>query len=61
MTVLLYALVNGISISVIVADRCAGCNDLHGPNSIDLAEGAIAALDPNYENDGLINVQWTLF
>ncbi|KAJ7926948.1 RlpA-like double-psi beta-barrel-protein domain-containing protein-containing protein, partial [Mycena leptocephala] len=52
---------NGISISVIVADRCAGCNDLHGPNSIDLAEGAIAALDPNYENDGLINVQWTLF
>ncbi|KAF7346923.1 hypothetical protein MVEN_01444700 [Mycena venus] len=52
---------NGITISVTVADRCAGCNDLHGPNSIDLAEGAIAALDPNYENDGLINVQWTLF
>ncbi|KAJ6540599.1 hypothetical protein B0H19DRAFT_1381639 [Mycena capillaripes] len=52
---------NGASISVIVADRCAGCVDLHGPNSIDLAEGAIAALDPNYENDGLIKVQWTLF
>ncbi|KAF7368271.1 hypothetical protein MVEN_00148000 [Mycena venus] len=51
----------GASISVIVADRCAGCNDLHGPNSIDLSEGAIAALDSNYEIDGLINVQWTLF
>ncbi|KAJ6461191.1 RlpA-like double-psi beta-barrel-protein domain-containing protein-containing protein [Mycena vitilis] len=52
---------NGKSISVTVADRCAGCNDLHGADSIDLAEGAIAALDPNYVNDGLINVQWTLF
>ncbi|KAJ7113403.1 RlpA-like double-psi beta-barrel-protein domain-containing protein-containing protein [Mycena epipterygia] len=50
----------GTTISVIVADRCAGCLDLHGPNSIDLAEGAIAVLDPNYKNDGLITVQWTL-
>ncbi|KAJ6586052.1 hypothetical protein B0H19DRAFT_924663 [Mycena capillaripes] len=50
----------GTSIEVTVADRCAGCVDLHGANSIDLAEGAIAALDSNYQNDGLINVQWTL-
>ncbi|KAJ7101674.1 RlpA-like double-psi beta-barrel-protein domain-containing protein-containing protein, partial [Mycena epipterygia] len=50
----------GTTISVTVADRCAGCVDLHGPNSIDLTEGAIAALDSNFENDGLITVQWTL-
>ncbi|KAJ7203376.1 RlpA-like double-psi beta-barrel-protein domain-containing protein-containing protein [Mycena pura] len=52
---------NGASVSVIVADRCPGCNSLHGANSIDLSQGAIAALDPNFENDGIITVQWTLF
>jgi hypothetical protein len=57
---LLYALDNGHSISVTVADRCPGCNSLHGAHSIDLSRGAIAALDPNYENDGIITVQWTL-
>ncbi|KAJ6592720.1 RlpA-like double-psi beta-barrel-protein domain-containing protein-containing protein, partial [Mycena capillaripes] len=49
---------NGASISVIVADMCEGCVSLHGSHSIDLSEGAIAALDTNYEADGLINVQW---
>ncbi|KAJ7203365.1 hypothetical protein GGX14DRAFT_369600, partial [Mycena pura] len=51
---------NGASVSVEVADRCPGCNSLHGPNSIDLSEGAIAVIDPNYKNDGIITVQWTL-
>jgi hypothetical protein len=60
MTVLHYALDNGVTKSVIVADRCPGCNSLHGPNSIDLTEGAIAALDSNYVIHGIITVQWTL-
>ncbi|KAJ7348499.1 RlpA-like double-psi beta-barrel-protein domain-containing protein-containing protein [Mycena albidolilacea] len=51
---------NGHSISVTVADRCPGCNSLHGAHSIDLSRGAISALDSNYENDGIITVQWTL-
>ncbi|KAJ7890941.1 RlpA-like double-psi beta-barrel-protein domain-containing protein-containing protein [Mycena olivaceomarginata] len=51
---------HGHTITVTVADRCPGCNSLHGAHSIDLSEGAIAALDSNYQNDGIITVQWTL-
>ncbi|KAJ7347300.1 RlpA-like double-psi beta-barrel-protein domain-containing protein-containing protein [Mycena albidolilacea] len=49
---------NGVTISATVADRCPGCNSLHGPHSIDLSEGAMAALDSNYVNDGIITVHW---
>ncbi|KAF7351862.1 hypothetical protein MVEN_01147700 [Mycena venus] len=51
---------NGGSISVTVADLCPGCVGLHGANSIDLSQGAMAALDSNYINDGITTVQWTL-
>ncbi|KAJ7866802.1 RlpA-like double-psi beta-barrel-protein domain-containing protein-containing protein [Mycena olivaceomarginata] len=51
---------NGGSISVIVADLCPGCVGLHGANSIDLSQGAMAALDSNFINDGITTVQWTL-
>ncbi|KAK7018354.1 RlpA-like double-psi beta-barrel-protein domain-containing protein-containing protein [Favolaschia claudopus] len=47
----------GRTISVTVADLCPGCQ---GANGIDLSEGAMAALDSNYINDGVITVQWTL-
>ncbi|KAJ7089020.1 RlpA-like double-psi beta-barrel-protein domain-containing protein-containing protein, partial [Mycena crocata] len=47
---------NGRSISLTVADRCPGCQ---GDNGIDLSEGAMAALDGNYLNDGVINVNWS--
>jgi hypothetical protein len=45
----------GQSIQVIVEDLCPGCQ---GANGIDLSEGAIAALDLNYPNDGVISVVW---
>ncbi|KAJ7859435.1 RlpA-like double-psi beta-barrel-protein domain-containing protein-containing protein [Mycena leptocephala] len=51
---------NGGSISVTVADLCPGCVGLHGSNSIDLSQGAMAALDSNWFNDGITTVQWTL-
>ncbi|KAJ6574492.1 RlpA-like double-psi beta-barrel-protein domain-containing protein-containing protein [Mycena capillaripes] len=51
---------NGASISVNVADLCPGCVGLHGANSIDLSQDAMAALDSNFVNDGITTVQWTL-
>ncbi|KAJ7364647.1 RlpA-like double-psi beta-barrel-protein domain-containing protein-containing protein [Mycena albidolilacea] len=47
---------NGASISVVVADRCPGCQG----DNVDLSQGAMSALDPNWLNDGAISVQWTL-
>ncbi|KAJ7795871.1 RlpA-like double-psi beta-barrel-protein domain-containing protein-containing protein, partial [Mycena olivaceomarginata] len=52
---------NGVTISVIVADRCPGCNSGHGAYSIDLVEGAMAALDSDYLTHGIDTVQWTGF
>ncbi|KAJ7199040.1 RlpA-like double-psi beta-barrel-protein domain-containing protein-containing protein [Mycena pura] len=46
----------GRSFQVTVQDLCPGCQ---GANGIDLAEGAMAALDPNYINDGVISVVWS--
>ncbi|KAF7342601.1 hypothetical protein MSAN_02016800 [Mycena sanguinolenta] len=46
----------GNSIQVTVEDLCPGCQ---GANGIDLSEGAMAALDPNYINDGVISVVWS--
>ncbi|KAF7305677.1 hypothetical protein HMN09_00821400 [Mycena chlorophos] len=45
------------TIQVKVEDLCPGCQ---GTNGIDLSSGAMAALDPNYINDGVISVVWTL-
>ncbi|KAF7343507.1 hypothetical protein MSAN_01971000 [Mycena sanguinolenta] len=44
------------TIQVTVQDLCPGCQ---GANGIDLAEGAMAALDSNYKNDGVISVVWS--
>jgi len=46
----------GNTIQVTVQDLCPGCQ---GEDGIDLTEGAIAALDSNYENDGVIAVNWS--
>ncbi|KAJ7651849.1 RlpA-like double-psi beta-barrel-protein domain-containing protein-containing protein [Mycena rosella] len=46
---------NGNSVTVTVEDACAGCSG----DSIDLSSGAMAALDPNYINDGRISVTWS--
>ncbi|KAJ7020474.1 RlpA-like double-psi beta-barrel-protein domain-containing protein-containing protein, partial [Mycena alexandri] len=46
----------GRSITVNVQDLCPGCQ---GPNGIDLSEGAMAAIDPNYIADGVIPVVWS--
>ncbi|KAJ7258239.1 hypothetical protein C8J57DRAFT_1073813, partial [Mycena rebaudengoi] len=46
----------GASIQVTVQDLCPGCQ---GTNGIDLSEGAMAALDSNYINDGVISVVWS--
>ncbi|KAJ7662871.1 RlpA-like double-psi beta-barrel-protein domain-containing protein-containing protein, partial [Mycena rosella] len=46
---------NGQTIFVPVADLCPGCQ---GDNGIDLSEGAMAALDENYVDDGVITVKW---
>ncbi|KAJ7679166.1 RlpA-like double-psi beta-barrel-protein domain-containing protein-containing protein, partial [Mycena polygramma] len=48
---------NGASIQVTVADLCPGCQ---GSNGIDLTSGAIAGLDGNYVNDGVIGVTWSI-
>jgi hypothetical protein len=46
----------GRTIQVTVQDLCPGCQ---GANGIDLSEGAMAALDSNYINDGVISVVWS--
>ncbi|KAJ7095643.1 RlpA-like double-psi beta-barrel-protein domain-containing protein-containing protein, partial [Mycena epipterygia] len=46
----------GNTIQVTVEDLCPGCQ---GEDGIDLAEGAMAALDSNYVNDGEITVNWS--
>ncbi|KAF8182472.1 RlpA-like double-psi beta-barrel-protein domain-containing protein-containing protein, partial [Mycena galopus ATCC 62051] len=46
---------NGITINVQVADLCPGCQ---GANGIDLSSSAMAAIDPNYVNDGKVTVNW---
>ncbi|KAF7338876.1 hypothetical protein MSAN_02210800 [Mycena sanguinolenta] len=46
----------GKTIKVVAQDLCPGCQ---GANGIDLSEGAIAALDSNYKNDGVISVVWS--
>ncbi|KAJ6504937.1 RlpA-like double-psi beta-barrel-protein domain-containing protein-containing protein [Mycena vulgaris] len=46
----------GRTIQVSVQDLCPGCQ---GANGIDLSEGAMAALDSNYINDGVISVVWS--
>ncbi|KAJ7257088.1 RlpA-like double-psi beta-barrel-protein domain-containing protein-containing protein [Mycena rebaudengoi] len=44
------------SIQVTVQDLCPGCQ---GSNGLDFSEGAMAALDSNYINDGVISVTWS--
>ncbi|KAF7343611.1 hypothetical protein MSAN_01981600 [Mycena sanguinolenta] len=46
----------GNTVQVAVEDFCPGCP---GADGIDLSVGAIAALDPNYYNDGEISVVWS--
>ncbi|KAF7343540.1 hypothetical protein MSAN_01974500 [Mycena sanguinolenta] len=48
----------GTSIQVTVQDLCEGCAS-RGANGLDLSQGAMAALDPNYVNDGVISVVWS--
>ncbi|KAF7343589.1 hypothetical protein MSAN_01979400 [Mycena sanguinolenta] len=48
----------GTSIQVTVQDLCEGCA-ARGANGLDLAQGAMAALDSNYVNDGVIPVVWS--
>ncbi|KAJ7737412.1 RlpA-like double-psi beta-barrel-protein domain-containing protein-containing protein [Mycena maculata] len=45
---------NGASVIVTVEDLCPGCSG----DNIDLVEAAMAALDSNYVNDGIIPVTW---
>ncbi|KAJ6479627.1 RlpA-like double-psi beta-barrel-protein domain-containing protein-containing protein, partial [Mycena sanguinolenta] len=45
------------TIYVTVADLCPGCQ---GANGIDLTEGAMAAMDPNYIAHGVDSVVWSL-
>ncbi|KAF7372843.1 hypothetical protein MSAN_00490300 [Mycena sanguinolenta] len=45
------------TISVVIKDLCPGCQ---GANGIDLTEGAMAALDSNYIQHGVDNVQWSI-
>ncbi|KAJ7864242.1 hypothetical protein B0H14DRAFT_2440751 [Mycena olivaceomarginata] len=45
------------TIHVVVADLCPGCQGAHG---IDLTQGAMAALDPNWYNDGEVTVTWSV-
>ncbi|KAJ6507683.1 Non-catalytic module family EXPN protein [Mycena vitilis] len=48
---------NGASVQVTVADLCPGCQ---GDNGIDLTPAAIAAIDPNYINNGVDSVTWSI-
>ncbi|KAF7319626.1 hypothetical protein HMN09_00303000 [Mycena chlorophos] len=45
----------GTTIQVTALDLCPGCQ---GPDGIDLVVAPMAALDPNYVNDGVITVTW---
>lgn len=54
-TTLIPGLDNGQSITVTVADLCPDCQ---GDNGIDLSEAAMALLDSNYVQDGVITVNW---
>ncbi|KAJ7364651.1 RlpA-like double-psi beta-barrel-protein domain-containing protein-containing protein, partial [Mycena albidolilacea] len=45
----------GTTICAIVADECPGCQV---PNGIDLTQGAMATLDPNWFAHGVDTVQW---
>ncbi|KAJ7737413.1 Non-catalytic module family EXPN protein [Mycena maculata] len=45
---------NGASVTVTVEDLCPGCSG----DNIGLVEAAMAALDANYVNDGIIPVTW---
>ncbi|KAF7361010.1 hypothetical protein MSAN_01131200 [Mycena sanguinolenta] len=45
------------TIQVTVADLCPGCQ---GANGIDLTEGAMAAMDPNYVAHGVDSVTWSV-
>ncbi|KAF7343541.1 hypothetical protein MSAN_01974600 [Mycena sanguinolenta] len=49
---------HGTSIQVTVQDLCEGCA-ARGANGLDLSQGAMAALDSNYVNDGVISVIWS--
>ncbi|KAF8124262.1 RlpA-like double-psi beta-barrel-protein domain-containing protein-containing protein, partial [Mycena galopus ATCC 62051] len=46
----------GTTIYVTVEDLCPGCQ---GSNGIDLTQGAFAAMDPNWANDGVDTVTWS--
>ncbi|KAJ6619391.1 RlpA-like double-psi beta-barrel-protein domain-containing protein-containing protein [Mycena sp. CBHHK59/15] len=46
---------NGKGVSLVVADLCPGCQ---GANGIDLTEGVMALLEPNYIALGKITVDW---
>ncbi|KAJ7679215.1 Non-catalytic module family EXPN protein [Mycena polygramma] len=48
---------NGVSIQVTVADLCPGCQ---GDNGIDLTPAAMGGIDPNYVNNGVDNVTWSI-
>ncbi|KAF7361007.1 hypothetical protein MSAN_01130900 [Mycena sanguinolenta] len=45
------------TIQVTVADLCPGCQ---GANGIDLTQGAMAAMDPNWYNNGVDSVTWSV-
>ncbi|KAJ7679217.1 RlpA-like double-psi beta-barrel-protein domain-containing protein-containing protein [Mycena polygramma] len=49
--------VNGATVQATVADLCPGCQ---GDNGIDLTPGAIGAIDPNYVNNGVDSVTWSV-
>jgi hypothetical protein len=48
------------TILVKVVDECPGCVGLHGTHSVDLDPAAAQALDPNYLNDGIFPVSWSV-
>ncbi|KAJ7679211.1 RlpA-like double-psi beta-barrel-protein domain-containing protein-containing protein [Mycena polygramma] len=48
---------NGATVQATVADLCPGCQ---GDNGIDLTPAAIAAIDPNYVNNGVDSVTWSV-
>jgi len=48
---------NGKSVTVIVADTCPTCV---GSESQDLSIGAMKVLDPNYLQDGTVNIKWRI-
>ncbi|KAF8179967.1 hypothetical protein K438DRAFT_1976930 [Mycena galopus ATCC 62051] len=46
----------GATMTVTFEDLCADCQ---GSNGIDLTQGAFAAMDPNWANDGVDIVTWS--